>query len=182
MNTTLSSFEKARLPLEAVLDDVSGDDWSNPSACSSWDVRGVISHLISTQREFFAERGFGLGAPSGEEANPATLWRAHAQQVESLLRDDAVAETEFEGFFGPTTVGETFQRFYVWDMLVHRWDIATAVGGDAGLTDAELDRIDEGATAFGEALYMEGICEPALESGVDASRMTQVLARLGRRA
>lgn len=90
--------------------------------------------------------------------------------------------TTFDGFFGPTTVGEAFVTFYAWDMVVHRWDLARATGLDAALTDAELDLVERGADGFGPALHMDGICAAALEVADDAARQTRVLGRLGRRA
>jgi hypothetical protein len=68
----------------------------------------------------------------------------------------------------------------VWDMLVHRWDIARSVGADAALTEAELDRVESGADSFGNALYTDGICRPGTEPPAGAARETRVLARLGR--
>ncbi|HYX96322.1 MAG TPA: hypothetical protein VE823_14760 [Geodermatophilus sp.] len=68
----------------------------------------------------------------------------------------------------------------MWDMVVHRWDVARSVGAEPALTDAELDRVEAGADAFGEALYREGICRPAIEPPADGDRATRVLARLGR--
>jgi hypothetical protein len=65
---------------------------------------------------------------------------------------------------------------------VHRWDVARATGQDAALTDAELDRMEAGADSFGEALYMDGICTPAVTPPPGADRATHVLARLGRAA
>ncbi len=51
---------------------------------------------------------------------------------------------------------------------------------DDGLTDAELDRIEQGADSFGEALYMDGACRAGVEAPADADRVGRVLARLGR--
>ena len=65
-------------------------------------------------------------------------------------------------------------------MVVHRWDVAGRSVSDAGLTDAELDRISAGADSFGDALYMDGICRPAVPAPPGADRTAQVLARLGR--
>lgn len=65
-------------------------------------------------------------------------------------------------------------------MLVHRWDVARAVGADAALSDPELDEIEAGADSFGDALYMEGICRPGSPLRGDADRLSRVLARLGR--
>ena len=79
-------------------------------------------------------------------------------------------------------MGATLEQFYIWDMLVHRWDIAHAIGAPAHLSDAELDRIESGAASFGEALYMDGICRPGVEAPAEADRESRLLARLGRRA
>jgi hypothetical protein len=68
----------------------------------------------------------------------------------------------------------------VWDMVVHRGDATWSVGADPALTDAELDRVESGADAFGDALYMEGICRPGVQPSADAGREARVLARLGR--
>lgn len=88
----------------------------------------------------------------------------------------------FDGHFGPTTIGETLERFYVFDMVVHRWDVARAVGVDDAFTEAELDQLEAGIASFGDALHMEGICQPGVEAAPGADRQTQVLATLGRRA
>ena len=112
-------------------------------------------------------------------ADPAAAWREHAQRVREALTDD-VAATPYEGFFGPSTVGETFDQFYVWDMVVHRWDVARTAGMDAPFSDEELDRTERGIEGFGPALYMEGICRTASSPARD--RTTRLLARLGRRA
>jgi len=99
-----------------------------------------------------------------------------------LVADEALVGRAYDGHFGPTTVGETLEQFYVWDMYVHRWDLARAAALPAELTDVELDRIEQGADGFGEALHMEGICRPSITVGADADRTTRVLARLGRAA
>ena len=167
-------------PLTAVLDAVPADAWDRPSTCEGWTVRDVVRHLVQTQREFLTERGVDLGAEPDLDADPAAAWRAHARQVAAAVADPAVAEQRYDGHFGPTTVGATLEQFYVWDMVVHRWDVARSVGADPALTDAELDRVEAGADSFGEALYWDGICRPAVEPPAAADRTTRVLARLGR--
>ncbi len=105
---------------------------------------------------------------------------AHAARVAAAVADEDVAEQAYDGYFGPTTLGASLEQFYVWDMVVHRWDVARSVGVEPGLTDAELDRVESGADAFGDALYLEGICRRGAEPPAHADRTTRVLARLGR--
>jgi uncharacterized protein (TIGR03086 family) len=175
-----TAYAAADRPLTAVLDAVPADAWDRPSTCEGWTVRDVVRHLVQTQREFLTERGVDLGAEPDVDADPAAAWRAHAARVAAAVADPAVAEQAYDGFFGPTTVGATLEQFYVWDMVVHRWDAARSVGADAGLTDAELDRVESGADSFGEALHMDGICGAAVEPPPGADRQARVLARLGR--
>ncbi|MGY1707334.1 TIGR03086 family metal-binding protein [Geodermatophilus sp. SYSU D00697] len=180
MTDTASSYQAADRPLTALLDAVPHEAWTAPSPCQGWSARDVVRHMVETQRDFLTGRGVDLGEQPDVDADPAAAWREHARRVAAAIADDAVAGAGFDGFSGPTTVGATLERFYVWDMLVHRWDVARATGVEAGFTDEELDRIEQGAEGFGDALYTEGICAPAVEAPADADRATRVLARLGR--
>ena len=179
MNSTARAYATSAEPLTAVLDAVPAAAWTRPSPCEGWTAADVVRHLVDTQRKLLGEHGIDLGETPDVDADPAAAWRAHAARVRAVLTD-AVVERGYDGFFGPTTIGATLEQFYVWDMVVHRWDVARAAGLDAGLTDAELDRVEAGADSFGEALYMDGICRPAVPAPADADRTTAVLARLGR--
>ncbi|RBY88970.1 TIGR03086 family protein [Blastococcus sp. TBT05-19] len=180
MTRTATQFAAADRPLTEILDAVPRAGWSRPSPCEVWSAADVVGHLISTQRDFLTTHGVDLGEAPDVAADPAAAWREHARRVAAALADDAAPARQFDGFFGPTTVGAAFEQFYVWDMVVHRWDVARAVGADAGLTADELDRIEAGADSFGEALYMDGICRPAPDVPEGAGREVRALARLGR--
>lgn len=82
---------------------------------------------------------------------------------------------------GVGTIGDTLERFYVFDMVVHRWDVARAAGADDDFTARELEQLEAGITSFGEAIHMEGICKGGVEAPAGADRPTRVLATLGRR-
>jgi uncharacterized protein (TIGR03086 family) len=182
MNQTLEQYLSALRPLSAVVDAVPDVAWSQASPCEGWTVRDVVRHLVDTQREFLTGRGLDLGPSPDVDADPAAAWRDHAKRVVEAVSDDAVAGAEYDGHFGRTTLGATLQQFYVWDMVVHRWDLARSVGVDAGLSEAELDQVEKAADSFGDALYGEGICRPAVEVPAGADRQARVLARLGRTA
>ncbi|WP_369254728.1 TIGR03086 family metal-binding protein [Geodermatophilus amargosae] len=169
-------------PLLAVADAVPADGWDAATPCEDWSARDVVTHLVDTQREFLTGRGTDLGPAPDVAADPAAALRAHAGRVLAAVSDPAVADEPYDGFSGPTTVGETLAQFYVWDMVVHRWDLARGTGQDAGLTDAEIERVESGAGTWGDALYADGICRPAVEVPGDAGREARVLALLGRRA
>ncbi|MGO1975545.1 MAG: maleylpyruvate isomerase family mycothiol-dependent enzyme [Propionibacteriaceae bacterium] len=182
MNTTTRTFETLLHPLTETVDAVPAAAWDHPSPCAGWTVRDVVRHLIDTQRDFLTGHGVDLGPAAEVDPDPALAWRTHADLVLDRLRDPEVAGITFDGHFGPATVGATMERFYGFDLLAHRWDIARAVGLETSFTEDELDQLETGIAGFGEALYMEGICKPALTPAADADRTTRVLAQLGRDA
>ncbi|SFL18420.1 TIGR03086 family metal-binding protein [Geodermatophilus ruber] len=182
MNRTATQYAAADRRLTDILDGVPAAGWTSPSPCEGWSARDVVGHLIETQRAFLTGRGLDLGAAPDVALDPAAAWREHATAVLGLISDDGVVAAGYDGVFGPTSIGDTLDRFYVFDMVVHRWDVARATGGDTGLSPDELDRIEAGADGFGDALYMEGVCRPGIEARAGADRAARLLARLGRRA
>ncbi|WP_134741269.1 maleylpyruvate isomerase family mycothiol-dependent enzyme [Nocardioides sp. 503] len=155
-------------------------DWSAPSPCEGWSAADVVDHVVDTQRGFFAQRDADLGErPAG---TPDEMWAAHTDAVRRTVADDAFVTLEYDGYFGRTTVADTLARFYGFDLLVHHWDVARALGRDVVWDEAEMDRIDTALDGFGEHLYAEGICKPPLEAPADAPRQVRLLARMGRTA
>ncbi len=155
-------------------------DWSGASPCDAWTAAGVLDHVIDTQRDFLGERGFGQGErPVGA---PAEVWKAHLASARAVLADSAAGRTAYDGWFGPTTVGDSLARFYGFDLVVHRWDIARAAGSDTAWSEAEMDQLDVAIESFGPALYSEGICAPAVAVPDHAPRQARLLGALGRAA
>lgn len=160
-----------------------GGDWDGASPCDGWTARDVVDHVIDTQRDFLARHDADPGdRPDG---GPERSWQAHLAVVERVLTPELLSR-RFDGFFGLTTVGATLVRFYAWDLVVHRWDLARGLGVPSSFSDEELDRLEasvpEPGTPLYEGFYGEGICRPPLPVPDDASRQVAVLAAFGRRA
>jgi hypothetical protein len=100
-------------------------------------------------------------------------------QVREALGDGA-GDKAIEGYFGPTTVGETLATFYGFDLIVHRWDVGRATGADLRFTDEEMDALEASIAQFGDLMYAEGICATAREVGEGADRQERLLALTGR--
>lgn len=101
-----AAFAELADRVQRVADEV--DDWSAPSPCEGWSAADVIAHLITTERDFLAERGVPLPPAPDVATGPGAAWRDHASLVGELLADPGVADAEYEGFFGPTTIGASF--------------------------------------------------------------------------
>lgn len=172
----MQTFIEHLAPFTRVVEGIR--DWDAPSPCEGWTAHDVLDHVIDTQREFLARHTTEL--PRRTTGEPRQVWADHRTQIEALLADPDLATTEFEGYFGTTSVGATLDRFYGFDLIVHRWDIAAASGVREQLSDAELDELEEAAEGFGPALRADGVCKDAVPVPEDAPRQDRVLAYLGR--
>ncbi len=166
----------------AVVDSLTPTDWGDASPCEGWAASDVLDHVMSTQRDFLAQHGVDAGSSIAATVDPAQAWHAHDRHLRELLADPAVADLEYDGVFGRSTIGVAITTFYGFDLIVHRWDLAQAAGHDEILDAAELDTIERSADGFGEHLYGEGVCKPAVDVPDGAERQAKVLARLGRRS
>jgi uncharacterized protein (TIGR03086 family) len=122
---------------------VGADQWAAPTPCDDWDVRSLVAHVVGGNR-FTA---LVLGGVAAGAALQDVL--AHP-----LLGDDALgafrltAEDQRRGFramrpdvvvdhvVGPIDV-RRFLAFRVFDITIHAWDLAAAIGADTRL-DGDL--------------------------------------------
>jgi uncharacterized protein (TIGR03086 family) len=160
---------------------VPDDRWSSPSPCEGWTARDVVEHVCSTQGLFlgFVGEAAGQGPPVADD--PVGAWRAASAPVVARLADPARASATFDGFFGQTSFESAIDRFANFDLVVHRWDLARAAGLDDRIDDADAQRVLDGVSAFGPALYSAGVCAQAVDVGPDADVTTRMLAVVGRR-
>ena len=180
MATTSPTFLTLVQPFTGVVEQLPAAAWDAPSPCEGWSARDVLRHVVTTQRDFLADHGVDL--PDVDlDADPAGGWRAHAAALRDAVTDPEVVGREYDGWAGRTTVGATLQGFHALDLVVHRWDVATAAGLDERLSDDELTFVEERVDALGDALYSEGVCRAGVEPPADADRQARLLARLGRR-
>jgi len=180
MSTLISDFRDNADKFDAIVGAAADADWDAQSPCEEWTAAGVIAHVVDTQRDFLERQGADVGPrPNG---SPPEVWDAHRKLVDDIVADEGFASREYDGYFGRTTIEDTLANFYGFDMIVHRWDLATALGRDASWSGAELDRIETALDGFGDNLYLDGVCKPAIDVPEDAPRQERLLGRMGRRA
>jgi uncharacterized protein (TIGR03086 family) len=161
---------------------VPADRWSSPSPCDGWTALGVVEHVANVQGMFlpFVGREAAVIPPVADD--PERALRTAFDSVIAVLDDPALATQTFDGAFGPSTFESAIERFACFDLVVHRWDLARATGGDEMIDAADAERVIAGATAFGPALRSPGVCGPEVEVASDADAPTRMLGLVGRPA
>ena len=157
------------------------DWWTEASPCEGWSAADVVEHVVTTELDFLGRQPFAPSTPI-DVADPVAAWPAVRDLVQVALDDPDTANHAFDGYFGPTTFVATLADFYCADLVVHAWDIASAVGLEeyVAIDANEMTAIRAGLERVGATMRQPGLFGAALEVPADASEQTRFLAFLGR--
>ena len=158
---------------------VPADRWASAAPCEGWVARDVVAHVIETQGMFLGFIGKELGAVPDAAADPLAAWTATHGVVQSFLNDPAIAQTEFDSFFGPTTFEASVNRFLCFDLVVHNWDLSRAAGLDETLDPDDVARVNKLAIGFGDSMRAPNAFGPELQTTKNDPQ-SKLLAFLGR--
>lgn len=161
---------------------VPGDRWENQSPCEEWTARDVVRHVVDTQGYFLGLVGRGLGEIPSVDDDPAVAWDAARAVVQADLDDPERAGAEFDGFFGRTRFDAGVDMFLTFDLVVHRWDLARATGGDDLIAPSGREIVWERVAKFGDNIRREDVCGEEVTPPEGADEQTRLLAKLGRQA
>lgn len=121
----------------AVLVAVKADQLTGPTPCASWDVSGLINHIVGGQH-FFATlaRGEALGggdAPNFAEGDYVAAFDQGAAASVEAFAADGVMDKILHLPFGDMP-GSAFVGLAAVDTFAHGWDLAKATGQPTDLS------------------------------------------------
>jgi len=157
---------------------VPADGWARPSPCPGWSAADVVEHVVAAQRTLLQL----LGADPGREAasDVRERWSDVEARVLVALDDPSVVGRRHATPLGEVGGAELLDACVV-EPLVHRWDLARAVGADDAV-DEELAAVCLAvARRYSAVLRGPGMYGPELAAPADAPAGPALLAYLGRR-
>lgn len=179
-------FRRRSQGFAAVVSAVPGDRWDASTPCQQWNARQLVGHVVDTQYMFAGFIGLEPERRAPVDDDPDAAWDVARSVTQSALDDPDLANQEFDGFFGRSTFASAVDRFLTLDLVIHRWDLATAAGLDATLPKRDVVHLEasarELAGVVGDAMRTGGAFGPALDAPRDADAQTRLLAFVGRRA
>jgi len=105
--------------------EITDEQRDDPTPCSEWDVRQVVDHVVSAQGRF----GAMLGADVPEDA----AWPDVREAMATALADGSVlSQTVAVPGLGDLS-GRQILEICTYDLLIHTWDVARAIGADETL-------------------------------------------------
>ena len=108
-------------------------------------------------------------------------FQAARADLERVLDDPELADREYDGMFGRTSVAATVDQFMAFDLVVHGWDLARATGQDETIDAAEVERILGFVERMGTSTMRDnGVTGPEVPVPADAPAQDRMLGLLGR--
>lgn len=179
-------FRRRAQGLADVVAAVPDDKWASPSPCGEWDARAVLGHVVDTQYMFAGFIGLEPERGPSVDDDPVAAWDVARGHTLAELEDPELAAKEFDGFAGRSTFAAAADRFLAFDLVVHRWDLASAAGLDTTLPAQDVADLEVAAQALsgamGDQMRARGAFGPVLDPPADADAQTRLLAFLGRKA
>lgn len=162
-------------------------DWDSPTPCTDWTVRDLVNHLVVEQAwvpDMLAERTIAEVGDKfdGDQLrdDPLQAWQVASGTARAAWLQPGAAERTVHLSYADVPAEE-----YGWqmttDLTVHGWDLATALGADAGIPDelasALLAFIEPQIELWsGSSMFADPVPVPA-----GSPAPTRLIALLGRR-
>lgn len=159
----------------AVVDIVEGL-WSSPSPCASWDARSVVEHVIRSHDVVLLGR---LGTkPQLPHDDPAARWTLTMVAIKGAL----TGAGEGLDLTNRVTDVDLVQLLPILttDVLVHTWDLASAIGVRGSMDPALTVHAYEFAQRNVDDLQQSGLFDSPVPVPGYADVPTRLVALLGR--
>ena len=185
----LDAHRSARRQFDLRVRAVRADQWHADTPDTQWDVSNLVDHLVTGQlrvpdllagatlAEVTAEASFDPdGGNLGDD--PAAAWAAASGPADEAIRSVDLARTVHLSF------GDVPAQVYVeqltFDLLVHSWDLARAIGGDDSFPNDTVAFVLEGAKQQAPMLAESGLFAPSIPVPGCTDDLTELLALTGR--
>ena len=112
-----------------VIAAVTPERLGDPTPCTEMDVRALLGHIVNVVHRATAigrkENPFEMTPFQGEPG--LTAWNDAVAEYESVWSDDTVLDVPSPLPWAPGD-GRAVLTTYVYELTVHTWDLATAIG------------------------------------------------------
>lgn len=168
---------------------VRAEQWTRPTPCDAWDVRGLVNHLVTadttTVRLFDGATRDDVVALIGADHLGDDAITAYAQsaasQLEAFRRPGVLERSVPHPAFDMP--GSQLLDFRIGDTLLHTWDLARAIGEDDRLDPELVEFVWRSLEPLGDLLPDSGAFGAGRSGtvGADDALQARLLDLSGRR-
>jgi uncharacterized protein (TIGR03086 family) len=181
----LGALDTATEQFRRQLAIVGDDQWTVATPCTDWDVHHLVAHVVGGNRFaslVLAGRTAGdamqtvMGSPQ-LGADPLGAFTETSVEQRELFDQPGALDRLVDHPLGELTAGR-FLDMRVFDIALHSWDLATAIGSGGDLDPALTEHVL--AIVLDEVPGMGFGIEPCGEVGPEATAMERLIDLCGR--
>jgi len=184
MTTLITALDGAYEHCANVIVGIDDAQLALPTPCAEWDVRATLDHLIGATWMFTL---VNQGRAVGEDArgigggDPMTALTDAAAANVASWRGPGAFDGDRTFPFG-TFPADAAAMMNLSEVVVHTWDVATALGADATMDPSAAAMLDDFYGGISLDPYRaHGAFGAEVRVGPNAPPAVRLLARLGRR-
>lgn len=141
---SIETLEAAIASTRTVVAQTRGDQYELPTPCASWNVQGLVNHLVSEAPKYFLSVCEGRSPESGADRVSSTealaAYDDRYATVVAAFREPGLLERTLTLEVGPMPA-EAFLGVATNDVFVHGWDLAKATGQSTDLDPAVAEHL-----------------------------------------
>jgi uncharacterized protein (TIGR03086 family) len=192
MDDKLNTFLAAQRRFTELVHAVGEDQWHAPTPDTEWDVAALVGHLVEEHRwaapllhgldlesaAKVVEGSRRLPVDGGVGANLAEEWDEAAVESSDAFSADGALERTVALSRGDTPV-TTYIDEMIFDLVVHGWDLAKAIGHPADFPAEVVEPLYVQVQGFGD-LAGSGMFAAPVPVPDDAPALDRLLGLTGR--
>ena len=164
--------------------------WHSPTPDTDWDVSALVDHLVTEQLwvpDLLAGRTVAEISQTGDFGadgdnlgdDPKAAWAAAAERSQAAWVAEGAIDRSVLLSRGPTpAAGYCWELIF--DLVVHSWDLAAAIGGSHDLPNDLVSIVLEQVRPMKDMLAGSGMFAPAIDVPGCTDDLTELLALTGR--
>ena len=173
----------------SVVDRLSSDQWSRPTACDGWTGRDLLAHVVSgSLMSTAAVRGASLdevlsiASRDNLGTDPIAAYRSAIADHASAFDEPGALDRICHHPAGDLP-GVVLLNFRIGDFLLHGWDLASPLGIDYRPDSDVVNHVWESTSPLAPMLAQSGMFGQGASGKVadDAPMFTRLLDIMGRR-
>lgn len=148
MSEIAQRYERHADAFERLIRGADPERWRDPSPCAGWTAIDVVDHIVTMHAVMLRPIGREPTPGPAVVEDPLAAFRAARADVEALLFDPEIANTECDTPAGRMTVAQHVDQVVSDDMVMHGWDLARATGQDDAMDPDDVQRLWESTSAI----------------------------------
>jgi uncharacterized protein (TIGR03086 family) len=187
MDNTLDWHSRALAEFGRRVHMIRADQWTCPTPCTEWEVRGLVNHLVVEQLwvpPLLAGRTVSdvgdrfAGDQLGDD--PVRTWDDAAAAAQAAFAEDGALDRIVHLSYADRP-GREYCMEMIFDAVVHAWDLARALEVDEKLDPDLVEQVYAQAEPMGDALSASGMFAEPVAVGPDADQQSRLIALTGRK-